>query len=95
MGQEVATMKVDVLNLAERLYSGEAKAVTGYNEKGLFDILPMHSHFITEILKTIVVHTPEGEEKSFEVSRGILKVGDNEVKIFLGVDMLSKIGKVV
>ena len=66
-------------------FSGKAKAVSSKNKVGDFDILPHHSNFVTVIRESLVIQKKDGDQLEYEFDRGVLKVSDNEVEIFLGI----------
>jgi F0F1-type ATP synthase epsilon subunit len=67
----------------ELLFQGKALAVSSFNEKGLFDVLPFHSNFISVISKKIAVITENGEKKEFLLKENaVMNVEQNVVKIF-------------
>jgi len=59
-------------------------AVSSYNEKGLFDVLPFHTNFISLIKTKLVLHKGR-EEKEIKVGTGLLRVEKNLVSIYLGL----------
>lgn len=65
------------------LYEGDAHGVTGYNEKGIFDILPNHSNFISVIRDKVVVYEASKQKKEVPVGKAVLKVAGNKVNIYL------------
>lgn len=67
------------------LYQGKALSLTTWNERGAFDILPEHSHFISIIEKKIQIILPDGKTLSVPVTKAILKVYDGEVRIYMGI----------
>lgn len=67
------------------LFQGEIKAVSSFNDKGPFDILPQHANFISIIKKHLVIHLRTKEKKRIELESGILKVRDNNVEVYLGI----------
>lgn len=67
-------------------FSGQATAVTGHNSKGVFDVLPNHSNFITVITKKLTVHLPNGTKKEMNLESGVMRVLTGSVEVFLGVE---------
>lgn len=82
------TIKLTVRSPEAILFTGEAKALSSYNIRGLFDVLPLHENFISIIQKEVVVHLDK-EDKSFPVEYGILKVTSNEIVVLLGVQTVD------
>lgn len=78
-------LNVSVRNPEELLYKGEAASITTYNEKGLFDVLPIHENFISIIKDKVIVRGKAGV-REFPVAKGVIKVEENMVDIFLGED---------
>lgn len=66
-------------------FKDKVKAVTSYNEKGPFDVLPEHENFISLINQHLVIHTMDGKENEIKVDNAVIKVYKNEVHIFLGL----------
>jgi len=67
------------------MFKDKVKAVTSYNEKGPFDVLPEHENFISLINQHLVIHTMDGKENEIKVDNAVIKVYKNEVHIFLGL----------
>jgi F0F1-type ATP synthase epsilon subunit len=80
---------VIVRNSEQILYDGLADAVTSFNEKGKFDIIPLHTNFISIVKDKIIIHEKGGKEAEINCEHGVLKVLSNHVNIFLGVDSLA------
>lgn len=65
------------------LFQGNVEAVTSYNDKGTFDILPEHINFISLIKDRLVLHQKLEENKEIGIQRGILKVLQNKVFVYV------------
>lgn len=81
--------KIHVLvrNRKKIFFDADVKAVTSINDKGKFDILPEHAHFISLIQKYILIHTLDGKEQNIDIGYGVLKVSDNQVNCY--VDLIT------
>lgn len=79
------TLFVTVRTRQNVLFEGEAKALTSYNERGVFDILPAHANFITLVTQALIIYTREGVKREFPIEKGILEVEEDKVVIYLGV----------
>ncbi|MDP3778511.1 MAG: hypothetical protein Q8R30_00500 [bacterium] len=79
------TLTAEVRDRNNLLFQGHVEAVSSYNDKGLFDVLPQHANFISLIKKLIIIHISKTEEKKFEIESGMLKVRDNNIEIYLGI----------
>jgi len=82
-------INVTIFDLESIVYQGKIKALTSINEKGKFDILPMHSNFISIVKDYLILHEREGKTKEFKLKRGVLRVVNNEISIFLGLEGLQ------
>lgn len=80
------TMTIVVENSDTQLYHGQGKAVTCFNDKGQFDILPYHANFITLIKEKVIVREENGTAKEFKIGQGVLRVVDNNVNIYVGLN---------
>jgi len=67
------------------LFNDGVKAITSFNEKGVFDVLPQHENFISVIKDKIIIHTADGKDREMKIDNGVLKVYENEAHIFLGL----------
>ncbi len=65
-------------------FEGDVFALSSYNEKGLFDVLPFHENFISLIKNKIILHS-SGENKEMKIDGGLLKTNGNKVSVYLGV----------
>lgn len=66
------------------LYKGSVKLVSSQNDDGKFDIMSNHTNFITILRNTLTFTLPTGEKKEIFVERGLLRVVDSKVTVFLG-----------
>ena len=65
------------------VFEGKAKALTSYNEKGVFDVLFGHENFISIVYKSLFIHLDSTHTQEIKIDHGILKVHDNNVEIYL------------
>lgn len=66
-------------------YKGSVEALTLIDEKGPFDILPLHTNFISIIKEKITIYEKKDTKKEITIEEGIVKVFENHVDIFLGI----------
>ncbi len=83
-------ISVTIFGLESVIYQGRVSALTSVNEKGKFDVLPLHSNFISIVKDYLILHERQGSEKEFKLSRGVLRIVNNEVTIFLGLEGLQE-----
>lgn len=83
-------ISVTIFGLESIFYQGKVKALTSMNEKGKFDILPMHSNFISIVKDYVILHERQGSKKEFKLNRGVLRLADNQISIFLGLEGLQE-----
>lgn len=67
------------------IYEQDARAITTYNETGLFDILPQHTNFISLIQKAVIVHTLDNQKATIPINNGIMKVKDNSIRCYVNL----------
>lgn len=66
-------------------YEGQANSVSAINQTGPFDILPGHKNFMTLLTRCeVVVRNRQGEER-IQIDRGVMRVRQDKVTIFLDV----------
>jgi F0F1-type ATP synthase epsilon subunit len=75
---------------AGTLFSGMVSSLSAINDKGRFDIMPMHSNFISLIQG--VVHYRDAisqKEHDVPIDQAILRSSGNTVDIYLGLSKSS------
>src|SRR5437763_5813273 len=83
------TVNVHISSPDEIIYDGEAQAITTINDKGQFDILPLHENLISIIKKRVVVHYKIGKEKKeYPIEKGVFKVQKNKLYILIGFEAI-------
>ncbi len=68
------------------LFEGEIRAFTSTNERGIFDVLYTHANFISIIDKYCLIHRLDGTRSEMKIGQGIVRVKDNRVNVYLGID---------
>ena len=82
---EATLLKVTIKNKDSETVEEEIKAVSSFNERGPFDILPLHENFISVVKDKIILHKKDGSAKEIVIERGVLKISQNNVSIYLGI----------
>jgi F0F1-type ATP synthase epsilon subunit len=86
---EQPLLQVLVQNPESNIFKGNAVAVSSINAKGPFDILPLHTNFICMIKDSVTIYESQKKIKKIPLEQGILKVFENTVTIFLGIETVS------
>ncbi len=81
----IPLLHASIRTKSDIVYEGRCNSVTSHNPRGAFDVLPMHTNFITLIDSYVTVNLGLGDEKKFELEHGIMYVMSNSVNIYLGV----------
>jgi F0F1-type ATP synthase epsilon subunit len=69
------------------VWEGKALSVSSKNSDGVFDILGMHSNFITLVRDDpIKIKTEDGEEKEYVFKQSVISVNENRVNIFSDIE---------
>jgi len=83
--EDAPKLQVKIFSPRETYYDGDADALSGANDTGSFDVLPLHHNFMT-LLKAGEVSVVRGEKKqSYKIEKGLLHVKDNVATVFLDV----------
>ena len=78
----MATLRVDIVSAEGEIYSGEAVRVFAPASQGDVGIAPRHAPLLTNLRPgDLRVETPEGEEKFFYVTGGVLEVQPHLVTV--------------
>lgn len=81
----VPLLRVFIRSRNRTFFEGSALAVTSNNEKGIFDVLPFHANFISLIKDYLEVSLPNGEKQRIDIDKGLLRVADNTVDVYLEI----------
>lgn len=65
-------------------FNDKVQAISSFNEKGPFDVLPEHAHFISLVKDKIILHKQDGIEE-IKIDGGVMRVYDDNVNVFIGV----------
>jgi len=82
-------LQVTIKNPQSFIFQGKAIAVSCINDTGPFDVLPLHSNFISLIKNYILLYESKTKIRKVQFEQGIIKVFENNVDIFLGIQMVS------
>lgn len=82
-------LHVIVQNPESTLFQGNAVAISSVNESGPFDILPLHANFICMIKDSVTIYETQKKTRKIPLEKGILKVFENNVAIFLGIETVT------
>ncbi len=85
MSNQNTTLHVYIRDRDKVILNSDVYTVSGVNEKGVFDILPLHSNFISLIEQHIILTRTDGSKETIKVNNGILRVVENRVEIYVGV----------
>lgn len=78
----MATLHVDIVSAEGEIFSGEANMVYAPASQGDVGIAPRHAPLLTNLRPgDLRVETPEGEEKFFYITGGVLEVQPHMVTV--------------
>lgn len=73
-------------NRDEVIFEGSVASLSSINDKGKFDILQKHVNFITLVRDKLELVMPDGNRREVPIQDGILKVENDKIDVFLGVN---------
>lgn len=82
-------INVTIYDLESVVYQRKVRALTSINEEGKFDILPMHSNFISIVKDYVILYERSGSKKEFKLKRGVIRLKDNQISMFIGLEGLQ------
>lgn len=82
-------MKVKVRDAEKILFEGDIDRISSFNEVGRFDIYPRHANFISIIKKELTLFKEHQKVKELQIEQAVLKVKQDVVHIFLGIEALA------
>lgn len=74
-----------IKNRDKIIFEDKAKAITSLNDRGVFDILPRHSNFISLIKQYVIVHKADGSKQEIPCQEGVLRVEQDLVKVYIDI----------
>ena len=81
---QTSTLHLTILRRDGILFEGEVEAVSSKNEIGPFDILAEHGNFVSTVNQYVRIHKAGGAVEEIPIDRGILRVKENRLDIFVG-----------
>src|SRR6185436_16371739 len=72
------------------IYKDSVTSISSYNASGKFDVLAQHANFISLINTEVIVRDTKGKDLKFPLSNALIKVKQNNVKIYLGIDWFMR-----
>lgn len=80
------TMHVKVYAPFRVYYDGQAASLSANNQVGPFDVLPHHRNFITLLEPgKVTVRIPDKDDFVLPITRGIMHVRSDDVRVFLDI----------
>lgn len=79
-------IKVKVRDSETVIFEGEVERISSYNEIGPFDVYPEHANFISILQKELSLFHKKEKVKELKIEKAILKVKQDVVHIFLGIE---------
>lgn len=83
---QIPQINLTVRNRENVLFEDKVEAVTSYNDKGVFDILPEHESFISIIKEKVIIHKTLKDNREIKIDNGVLKVYENNVNIYVNFE---------
>jgi F0F1-type ATP synthase epsilon subunit len=81
-------IRVIIRDTGKILFDGEVDRISSFNEVGRFDVYPMHANFISIINQEITLYNKNEKIKEIKIEQAIMKVKQDLVHIFLGIETL-------
>lgn len=89
MADNQKLLKVRVRDVEKVLFDGTSDRVSSFNEVGPFDVYIMHANFISILRKQVILYLQGKILIDLKFEQAVMKVKDDEVKIFLGVEAMQ------
>lgn len=85
MPNKVEPLYLQVMNRNGIVYQGRVGSVSSSNLQGAFDVIDLHTNFISLLNAPLIVHTPEGKVLQIPAENGVMKVFENKISVYLGI----------
>lgn len=87
MTQQKKQFYVKITNPEGLVYGGNAISLSSTNDTGPFDVLYLHTNFITIIKEKLTLRVSDGTTKEYKLDTGILRTMGDVVDIYLGIEV--------
>lgn len=77
-------LKIQIRERDRIVREDKVRAVSSVNDRGVFDVLPMHVNFVSLIRDLVVLHKDSGEER-IKIDSALMHVFQDRVTIYLGL----------
>ena len=67
------------------VFSGNVRTVTSNNDKGRFDVLSFHAHFISLIKDYVEYIGLDNKKGVIPIRDAVMRVEENKVDVFMGI----------
>ena len=67
------------------VFEGDVRGISAYNARGQFDVLPVHSNFISVLRKKLVLHQTDGSKRQISIDSGVMRILLNKAVIYIGI----------
>lgn len=78
-------LKVRVNSPEKVIWEGDAKSVSSVNSKGPFDILPLHTNFISIVENKGIKIKTDTDHKEYTFARSVIYAKENKVLIYTNI----------
>lgn len=78
-------ISVKVYDRTGVVFDGDVRGMSGYNAKGLFDVLPVHSNFISVLRKKLILHKTDGSKQEINVDSGVIRILTGKAEAYIGI----------
>ncbi len=81
-----SVLQIKIYSPFKIYFDGSAESLTAENDTGQFDVLLGHKNFLSLLNPCdIVIRQPGGAEEKISITRGIIHVHNDAIKVFLDV----------
>lgn len=83
--KQTLQLHISVKSKSKVLFEGVSSTLTSKNERGVFDILFLHTNFITLVKDYVILDKGLDSEIKFDFEKGVLYVVSNKIDVYVGI----------
>lgn len=83
------TFLLRVISEEGEVWKNQVRYIQSGNGEGPLSVLSGHANFISIITEPVTAEDHTGKTHTFPVENGIVRMRDNELELFLGVELLE------
>lgn len=79
-------LNISIRSRSKVVFDGHVHSLTSINDKGEFDVLPMHANFVTLIKDYIILDKGWETERKLDIRTGLMNTLQDRIDVYLDLE---------